>query len=160
MPLDSVIAASSGCSSRYRANRFLIAGPRSLFEFAGGFGGTLGPAFSPLRTSRPDRVDDLGVATVVRDRVGACPYTASRIGSKFEQQFGHCEIALQDGDLQGAHLATAEFGATREKFVYLRQIAALGGLMQFGGRDSVDGGVKLGPAFEAVRAREGELGIV
>ena len=44
--------------------------------------------------------------------------------------------------------------------MYLRKIAALGGKMRCRGGDGVDGGVQLEPAFEAVRAREDELGVV
>ena len=46
----------------------------------------------------------------------------------FDHSLGEIIISL-DGDLQHAHLATGELGATREKFVYLRQITALGGLV-------------------------------
>jgi hypothetical protein len=85
------------------------------------------------------------------------------IGSKFEQQFGHFEVASQNSHVQRAHLASPQvdnLGAAREEFARDLDIAALNGLVQLGGGNAVYPSLKFGPTFEAIRSRQNELRVV
>ena len=100
--------------------------------------GTVRAARSALLASRADHVNNLVVAAIARDDVGAGrvpvgPDAAVRVGSEFEQQLGHLEIAPQDGHVQRAHFAAAQVDnlrAAREELAGSLEIAALGGLVQ------------------------------
>ena len=66
--------------------------------------------------------------------------------------------------LKGKSFATApqidNLGAARKKIAGGLEIAALDGLVQFRGGGTVDGGPQFRPAFEAIRSRQHELGVV
>ena len=90
----------------------------------------------------------------VASRLGQMPVSGSAPNSS--RSLHICEIATEDGHVQGAHFATAKSTtrAAREEFAGGREVAAFDRLVQFLCGDAVDSGLELGPAFEAVRARE------
>ena len=130
--------------------------------------GTVRAARSPLLASGAEHVGNLVVAALACDdvragRVPIGPDAAVRVGSEFEQQPGHLEIALQDGHVHRAHFAAAQvhdLRAPREQLARGLEIAALGGLVQSGRGDAVDGGLQFRPAFEPIGPRQHELGVM
>lgn len=152
----------------HRHHRLFAAGGVGLLNFAPDFSGQFGTAHSALLKSRVNCVGDLLVATVARDhaRAGSIPIGPDpgvRVGSKFEEQLGHLKIPPLDRHVERAHFASAlvdNLRPPREKFTGGLEIASRRGLVQFRGGHSVHCRFQLRPAFETIRPREDELGIM
>ena len=151
-----------------RNDGLFAAGMICLHEFAHGFAWSLVAACSTFFASVGNSLDDLSVAALVSDDdwaggVALGPDAGVGVGAKFEQDLAHFQIATKDGHVHGTHLAAAEvndLGTTSQEFAGGGEIAAFDRFVQFVCGNPVDGGLQLGPAFEAVRAREDELGVV
>ena len=121
----------------YGYNGLFAAGLKRLLAFASRLRWTVGAARSPLLTSGAEHAGNLVVAALACEDVRAggvplWPDAAVRIGSKFEQQAGHFEIALQDGHVHRTHFAAAHVDnlrAAREQLTGSCEIAALDGLV-------------------------------
>ena len=126
-----------GVLIEYGHDRLFAAGLKRLLAFADGLRGTVGAARSALLTSRAEHVRNLVVAALAREdvragRVPLGPDAAVRVGSKFEQQPGHFEIAPEDGHVHRPHFAAAQvhnLRAAREQLAGSLEIAALDGLV-------------------------------
>ena len=149
-------------------HRLFAAGLIGLIELARGLGRPFGSARATLSASRVEHVDNLVVAAVAGEdiragRIAFRPDAAVGVGSEFEQQRRHAEIAPQDGHVQRAHFAAGQIDnlrTAREQLARSLESAALGGLVQLGRRDAVDGGLQFRPALEAIGPRQHELRVM